>query len=281
MIRAISLIALLSAGLATQVEAAPRDSRIRELAYDDRAVIALKGCFGFQSMVEFAPDERIENIAVGDAMRWQVTPNKRANLLFLKPAERGGRSNMTVVTDRRRYSFDLTASPGAACARGEVVYDLRFRYPADPPAPVSTQSPTLAAEAAPAQDETPPPSLRNTAYSFTGAAANIPQRAFDDGRSTYLRWAEGVDSPAIYALGPDKSERLVNFAIKGDYLVLDQVGPAFVLRRGNVVAVLYNDAFQTPKLDVAAPQPRATADPPKSDPPHRLAQLFDAKGASR
>ena len=280
MIRAISLVALLAAGFAADAAAAPRDSRIRELAYDENAVTKLKGCSGFQSMVEFGPDEHIENIAVGDAMGWQVTPNKRANLLFLKPAQLSGRSNMTVVTDRRRYNFELTARAGAACTRGQVVYDLRFRYPAEPP-PVPLATATPASEPAPAQDETPPPNLRNTAYSFTGASANVPQRAFDDGKSTYLRWADGVDAPAIYALAPDKTERLVNYAVKGDYVVLDQVGPAYVLRRGNAVAVLYNDAFQTPKLDMAAPQPRAAADPPKTASPHRLAQRFGAKGASQ
>ncbi len=36
-------------------------------------------------MIEFGHGERIENVAVGDSSAWQVTPNKRANLLFLKP----------------------------------------------------------------------------------------------------------------------------------------------------------------------------------------------------
>ena len=274
MIRSITVFVLLAT--ATSAAAAPRDSRIRDLAYDEDAVTSLKGCYGFQSMIEFSPDERIENIAVGDAMRWQVTPNKRADLLFLKPAQRSGRSNMTVVTDRRRYNFELTAAAGAACARGEMVYDLRFRYPAEPPA-AATPTPIATAPEAPP----PAPAPRNTAYSFTGSAANVPQRAFDDGKSTYLRWADGIDTPAIYALGTDKSERLVNYTIEGDYVVLDEVAPAYVLRRGNAVAVLYDDAYQTPKLDAAAPQPRAEAEPAGSKPASRLARLFTPKETSR
>jgi type IV secretion system protein VirB9 len=61
-------------------------------------------------MIEFGPDERIENVAIGDALAWQVTPNRGANLLFVKPVELAVATNMTVVTDRRRYAFELSAS---------------------------------------------------------------------------------------------------------------------------------------------------------------------------
>jgi type IV secretion system protein VirB9 len=250
----LAAVAALAASAAVNAHAA--DSRIRDIRYDDRAVTSLRGCSGFQLTIEFEANEQIENIALGDAARWQVTPNKRSNLIFLKPSSRAGLTNMTVVTDRRRYNFELSPAPAADCARGEVVYDLRFTYPAEktevaeaPPAP-----PPAAAE--PQSDE-PPPGQRNDDYSYTGVAANVPQRAFDDGRATYMRWAEGVEAPAIYAMGADKTEAVVNYSVRGDYVVVDQVAPAFVLRRGNQVATLYNDAYQQPRLDAAGPHPRA------------------------
>ena len=52
---------------------------------------------------------------------------------------------------------------------------------------------------------------------------------------------------------------MVNYTIKGDYTVIDGVAAAFVLRRGAAVAVLYNDAYQQPKLDSDSPRPRAEA----------------------
>ena len=106
----------------------------------------------------------------------------------------------------------------------------------------------------------PPPEPRNAAYTFTGARENVPMRVFDDGHATFFRWSEGATTPAVYAVAADKSQTLVSFVAKGDYLVVDQVAPAFVLRRGDAVAVLYNDAFQTPALDAGSPQPRAQAD---------------------
>ena len=76
---------------------------------------------GRQSGHRQAVLHRDGNVALGDAQLWQATPNKRSDLLFLKPAVRNGRTNMMVVTDRRRYAFDLMARDDAACrAAGEI-----------------------------------------------------------------------------------------------------------------------------------------------------------------
>ena len=80
-------------------------------------VVTVVGQRSIQTLIQFAEDEMIENIALGDAAAWQVTPNKRANMLFIKPLYARGRTNMTVVTNRRRYLFDLAiAGPKGAQA---------------------------------------------------------------------------------------------------------------------------------------------------------------------
>ncbi|MEA3177158.1 MAG: type secretion system protein VirB9 [Gammaproteobacteria bacterium] len=247
------------------------DSRIRHLDYDADSVVRLDGCFGFQTMVEFGPSEHIENVGLGDASRWLVVPNKRANILFVKPAFPTSHSNMTVATDRHSYNFELVASPSSACQRGLTAYSLRFRYPLDveppEPAPAAISPGAESAAEKPAQQPEP----RNTAYTFTGARDNVPQRVFDDGRKTYFRWAEGVGTPAVYAVASDKTEALVSFTSQGDYLVVDQIAPAYLLRRGNAVAVLYNDSYQSPALDSGSPQPHAQT----KEPSHNfLARLF-------
>ncbi|NIJ34973.1 TrbG/VirB9 family P-type conjugative transfer protein [Sphingomonas oligoaromativorans] len=255
------LALLLSALLLTstaQAATKARDPRILQAFYDPHQVTVLHGCAGFQSTVAFAPGEHVENIALGNADLWQAVPNKRADLLFLKPVASAGHTNMTVVTDQRRYDFDLIARDDAACHAGHVTYDLQFTYPEEP-------KPTLAELAAiappppppvPTHEDAPPPAERNAAYSYTGTAANVPMRVFDDGHSTWMHWADGVAAPAIYSLGPGKQESVVNYTVKGDYLVVDGVAPAYVLRRGPAVATLYDDAYQQPVLDAAAPQPR-------------------------
>lgn len=206
------------------------DSRIRTVTYDPDQVVRLTGYFGIQTMLEFAPDERIENVSIGDALGWQVTPNKKANLLFLKPLDRTAATNMTVVTDRRRYVFELVVAGPKASTR-DLAYVVRFVVPATAPAPVAPQpAPTT-------------PVVRNTAYGVKGDAAIRPTRIFDDGAATYFTWPPQADLPAVFIVGADGVEGLANAVVRDSYLVVDQLAPRFVLRSGKASLTIVNDAF--------------------------------------
>lgn len=109
------------------------DARLVTRLYDPDEVVRIEGRTGVQASIAFADNEQIENVAVGDSASWQITPNKRANLLFVKPMAAAARTNMTVVTDKRTYFFDLVAS-----AKSDPLYVLRFTYPDEPkPAPTT------------------------------------------------------------------------------------------------------------------------------------------------
>jgi type IV secretion system protein VirB9 len=228
------------------------DSRLRTLDYDPAAVVRLEGCQNFQTMITLAPDEHVENVGVGDSAAWQVTPNKRGNLLFVKAIAPKGYTNMSVVSDKRSYSFELRTAPETDCSHGRIIYELRFRYPPAPNAgtPVNPASPPDP------NAFLPVPEKRNAAYTFSGAADLVPIRIFDDGISTYMKWAAGVSTPAVYALNSDNTESIVNYASRGDYFVVEQVAPGFVLRRGELKTVLYNDTYAVQGLDSLSPKPR-------------------------
>ena len=78
------------------------------MLYDPSEVVELHGVLGYQLSLEFDPAERIENVAIGDSLGWQVTPNRKANLLFIKPMSLRPDTNMTVITNLRRYNFQLS-----------------------------------------------------------------------------------------------------------------------------------------------------------------------------
>ena len=247
-----ALAAILYAG------AACADDRIRQIDFNPERVVRIDACLGFQTMIEFAPDERIENVGVGDATQWLVAPNARADLLFVRPTLSETHSNMTVATSRRRYVFELSAAATPACQRGEAPYYLRFRY-ADVVAPQPQPAAALtAASFTPGAQPAAQAQTRNTAYTFSGAAENVPHRVFDDGRSTYFKWAEGAATPAVFAVASDGSETPASFVSRGEYLVVDQVAARFMLRKGESVTTLFNDGYApAPSLDAASPQPRA------------------------
>lgn len=247
--RVLCLIALL---LPSAALAQGDDMRLLTLPYDPNAIITLEGCPNFQTMIGFEPGETVQNVGLGDSAQWQVTPNKKGDLLFVKPLVTKAFSNMSVVTDRRAYNFELKSAPTADCTAGRVVYTLRFAYP--------PQNTGTALNPAPPPDPNamlPPPEKRNTAYTYSGAPDLVPVRAFDDGISTYLLWPKDVTAPAVYSLDVDGNESIVNYATRGDYFVVEQVARAFVLRRGDEKTVLYNDAYVVRGLDTDSPKPRA------------------------
>lgn len=249
-----ALLALLtvSPAAAVLVPPGPVDPRIRTIVYNPRAVVTIVGQLGYQMVVSFGPGERIENISVGDSLGWQVTPNKKADLLFLKPVDRLPSTNMTVVTNLRRYNFELIAV--AASARRTQTYDVRFLYPNEELAAA------VAVPEAPVSEATPPDGW-NFAYSYQGSKVTLPARVFDDGRFTYFQWSVNIDTPAVFVVQPDGKEALVNQITRGRYLVVEQVAAQFVLRSGSEVTQVYNDAMRPPEPGAAAPRARDTKPP--------------------
>ena len=45
-------------------QARPSDARIRVVPYIPNSIVELKAALGYQLMIEFGPDERIENVAI-------------------------------------------------------------------------------------------------------------------------------------------------------------------------------------------------------------------------
>jgi len=197
------------------------DPHIQSILYVPDEVVMLRGALGWQIMLEFGPDERIENVSIGDALAWQVTPNKRARNLFLKPMVKNAATNMTVVTDRRRYTFSLETTPRLRT----TPWVVRFDYPIELVETIEEPLP-------------PAPPTLNFAYSRAGDAALLPTRVWDDGLMTYFEFADQQSLPAIFANGPGKNEALVNSSVRGRIMIVQQTSGRFTLRTGKQVATV-------------------------------------------
>jgi len=88
----------------------PSDPRLRTIEYQADQIVRLEVATGYHLSVEFAPDERIETVAVGDSSAWLVTANQRGTHLFIKPVSADADSNMTVITDTRSICSIFTRS---------------------------------------------------------------------------------------------------------------------------------------------------------------------------
>jgi type IV secretion system protein VirB9 len=233
--------------LLSGAQALAADPRIKTLSYDPEEIVRIVGHPGIQSTIQFGSDERIENVAVGSSAAWQITPNRRGSLLFVKPLAAVSRTNMTVVTDKRTYMFDLTTTKKGAAA---PLYVLKFAYP-DAPLQLAPakEAPVVMASAPPAAE--PPTAARlNFSWKVKGSDRMRPQRIFDDGESLYLAWNSAIPLPAILTRLEDSREGPLNYRVAGEYIVLTPVPQNIVLRYGKKAAT----AWTTRRIE-AAPAP--------------------------
>lgn len=218
-------------------EATPRpgrtDARIRDVSYNRDNVTAIDASYGTSTMIQLQSDEKIETLALGDAIAWKVEPNRKGDIIFVKPVEKNAQSNLNVVTSKRVYVFLLRSNTHPV--QGQT-FAVRFRFPDDE---VDTR--LLAA----AKDRAAYPNLKalnianaNSDYGYKGASANKPVTIFDDGTKTWFRF-EG-ETPAIYIVDGERNESLVNIRTEGPYVVVDKVAAQWTLRNGQDATCIFN-----------------------------------------
>lgn len=250
---------LLGLSLLASSQALAADNRIKTLPYDEEAIVSIVGHSGIQSAIQFGPDERIENVAVGDSSAWQVTPNRRGTVLFVKPLAPTSLTNMTVVTDKRTYMFDLSTGRKA----GPPLYALKFSYPDLPPetvAPVEPASIVMASAQVPGMSAVTPERL-NFDWKVKGHSRLRPERLFDDGVSLYLSWRDDLQLPAILTAAENGREAPLDYRIAGEYIVVTPVPANIVLRYGGKAAIAWTSR-----------RPNASAIPAASQPPTPVRQ---------
>jgi len=240
---AIVALALTSASADTTPRAGAVDPRVRTVAFRANDVVAIEGRYGFLTMIELSEDERIENVAVGDSLAWQVVPSRSAHMLFLKPVEANAATNLAVVTDRRTYAFALSARPavhgrGGAPTR-DGVYRVVFRYPEEEARRAELIAARARAEllardrdAAAIQAAATTPQDWNVAYRWQGDRSVRPKIVLDDGRFTYFQFAAHAESPALFAIEEDGEETLVNYVVRGPYTIVERLAPGWRVRAG-------------------------------------------------
>lgn len=103
------------------------DSRIKTYVYAENEVYLLNLHYGFQTHIEFSKGEFIETLSLGDSYAWKITPV--ANRLFIKPMEKNVYTNMTIITNKRIYQFDLVSKEFEEDSEKDLVYTVKFYYP--------------------------------------------------------------------------------------------------------------------------------------------------------
>ncbi|RKE39490.1 type IV secretion system protein VirB9 [Paraburkholderia sp. BL23I1N1] len=238
-----TLAALCGGARAYDVPGWSSDPRVRQVVYRQDEVVRIIAQRGFATHIALDPAEHILVVAPGDRDGWQVLANRGEHDVYLKPQLAAHDTNLEIRTDRRSYSFDLVVLPlRARFANDEQMYRITFVYPDAQAA--KTKAADDAALVRARLDQ--PPVVRNTAYSMQVMPHSediAPTAAWDDGRFTYIRIPNNRRIPAIFRVAGNDSESVVDRHMEDDVIVVHELARRFVLRLGDEVVGLWNDAF--------------------------------------
>ncbi|MBY5543706.1 TrbG/VirB9 family P-type conjugative transfer protein [Rhizobium leguminosarum] len=253
------MMSLLLATSSAQAELIARpgrlDPRVRTLPYSAEQVFVVTGTYGMVTTILFGADEEITQVVAGDTVSWQILTSADRRSLTLKPMEKNAPTNLSVVTTKRTYSFDLEVNDSKAIQN--QTFKLQFMYPED----VGLKG--TAELWKQAQDAERNPNIKNIRrdkvnydYGFKGSDAAKPLWVFDDGLKTFMKFTGDV--PAIFIVDNKRRESLVNYRREADYIVIDTVSRQWTLRYGTEnETCLFN--LRTTPADVPAPIEGAVA----------------------
>ncbi|BEU21229.1 TrbG/VirB9 family P-type conjugative transfer protein [Paraburkholderia sp. 22B1P] len=253
----VSLLVMSPVARAWTVPGWSDDSRVRQIVYAPDAVVRITAQRGFATHIALDPHEQILVVAPGDRDGWQVVANRGDHDVYLKPQLAAHNSNLEIRTDQRSYSFDLVVLPlKAKLGNDDEIYRVTFVYPDD----IKAQTHAEADAALVAQRLAQPSVVRNTRYSIQVMPHSddiAPVAAWDDGRFTWIRIPANRRIPAIFRVADDGTESVVDKHMEDDTIVVHEVAQRFVLRLGDEVVGIWNDAYD---MDGVPPSDGTTVD---------------------
>ena len=215
------------------------DRRIETIMYTPDEVYKFTGHYSYQSAIEFAADEEIQTVSMGDSVAWLIEPS--GNRIFLKPLEQNAATNMTVLTSKRSYVFELHARQASGIDDPQLVFVLRFMYPNEATDNITS---TPVDDRVPDLEDADVRKKLNFNYTLRGKDFIAPMRIFDDGEFTYFEFRnKNADVPAFFLVDSDGKEALINYRVRGDYIVVERVWNVFTLRHGNDLVCVYNESW--------------------------------------
>lgn len=240
---ALAFMAPLASYAAVTPSGTNYDQRIKTVHYNPDDVYRVKVRLGTATLIKLEEGETLETpesgLGIGDANGWTIAV--RGNNIFMKPKKRSPDTNINLVTNKRTYSFALESVEKDANA----AYILRFNYPEPEPSVWEQQK---GDERLPCTDRpTPVGDHINYDYWGWGDSEISPSAIWDDGRFTCMRYTRNNETPAIYRVGPDGEEIMVNSHVEGNTIVVHTTSDEFRLRLGNaVMGIKTSDVVNAP-----------------------------------
>ncbi|TKB94673.1 MAG: conjugal transfer protein [Nitrospira sp.] len=255
-------------------EPGSRDQRVRYVTYKQDEVTTIHVSRGVITRIVLGEDEKIVTAATGfqgdcakPEAEWCIRADVGTNHVWVKPKDHATHNNLEIRTNKRDYSLEFQVLADHKPARSrkssdghgpeEAMYRVIFRHSIPLPNPQSVMALNAALDhSKQAREEqqtladrlasfTPEP--KNWAYSMevlSGSDEIAPALVFDDGRFTYFSFPPNRDIPAIFYLSPIGEETRLNVHMEKEFAVVERMGRRFVLRLGQAVVGVWNEAYE-------------------------------------
>ena len=195
---------------------------------------------GFVTTIALQPGEQLESCAAGDTTRWIVQSVQagsgadRQSLILVKPRLPDLSTNMVITTDRRIYQIDLRS-----VSVGVYQTMIAWHYPFGSLTIIENKLRRREASANAVLGRHLNLSQLNFNYLILkqkGATPPwTPLRAFDDGQKTFIEFPPDLGvtaAPPLFVLGRSGHAQIVNYRIRGNYYIVDQLFNEAELRLG-------------------------------------------------
>jgi type IV secretion system protein VirB9 len=178
--------------------------------------------------IELEAGEKIQNVAIGDQVRWLASPassgsgNLTAPHIIVKPTDENISTNMVITTDKRTYYLYLTSKKTGYVTR------LSFYYPHDLVQTWADNSRNKQEAELSKIAEFPSITVAHLDFNYdvSGSSRIKPIRVFNDGKHVYLQMNPTLatsEAPILMVINKSGEAQLVNYRLKNGYYVVDRL----------------------------------------------------------
>ncbi len=174
-------------------------------------------------------------VAAGDTVRWIIGDTQSGSgatlqvHILVKPTRADLMTNLVINTNLRTYHMELRSTERTYMA------SVSWQYPQDQLIALRRQNAQVEA-ARPVATGVDLANI-NFRYAIEGDRAPWrPMRAYDDGRQVFIEFPRGIgqgEMPPLFVVGPEgDTSELVNYRVRGNYMIVDRLFAAAELRFG-------------------------------------------------
>lgn len=203
---------------------------ITSFLYEENKIYSIYCRVNNITALMLSPDENIVSIQAGDTARWDVVESKTGSVegqrtvIMVKPLtynEKLLKTTLMILTDKRYYTFNLVS------AKDWYNPVVKFFYPRE--LKLSFEKKINSEENLYKTD----PSKLNYKYTVSTKRYDfVPTTIFDDGVKTFLVMKEKLEELPAFYVKDGKELLLVNYRVKGNYLIVDRTFKEGVLLLG-------------------------------------------------